>query len=355
MRKLFIYFIFISVIISLSCGRWKTTRLKSDFLCAISSGEAPGKLMLEYDEDNILDVSFKICIYNNSIYIADNKLKTVQVLTKNGEPLMYIGDKKFSQDNNSVRFSRFKFSVIEALCVDSAGNIYVQNSFASSNKNGTQRRDVGFSPSYILVFNSKGNLLYTLGKSGSPDIPFNSIESIRIDSSDKLFVISRTYDTWSVFRFTNRKRDFSSNFSEMDFKEQDGDKTLSGKIENIIVYNSGTYLLLSVAYYDETEFKYRKIYNYSIKNEKIEHTVFIIPDPKNEIFSLIENENVYLWDIDNSDIRFMVTNFKGDIVNNVYLQFPNSNNSFNEIIMDGTGQFYSYHVRKKGIEIYEWR
>ncbi|MBN2041392.1 MAG: hypothetical protein JW864_15230 [Spirochaetes bacterium] len=349
MKKIIIFIMFALI---LSCGRWKSTKLKSDLLCSIPSGEAPGKVMLKYDEDNILEISFKIGFYNNNIYLADSNLKTLHVLNKSGEPLMYIGDKKYDQDEyKDIKFSRFKFSIIESISVDSAGNIYVQNSFVSS----TRRHDMGFSPSYILVFNADGNLLYTLGKTGSPDIPFNSIESMKIDSSDRLFVISRSYDTWSIFRFRHRKKDFSANFSEIDLKDQDGDKTYSGKIEKIIAYKSGNNLLLSVAYYYETEFRYRKIYNYSIPNEKIERTVFIIPEPKNELFSLIENENIYLWDIYNDDVRFIVTNFKGDIVNNVYIKFPHFNNSFNEITMDSSGQFYSYHVRKKGIEIYEWR
>ena len=106
MRKCVILLILVFII---SCGRWKTTRLKSDILCSIPSGEAPGKVTLKYDDDNILEISFKIGFFHNNIYIADNNLKVLHLLNKNGDPLIYIGDKKYKKyEKSGVKFSKFK-------------------------------------------------------------------------------------------------------------------------------------------------------------------------------------------------------------------------------------------------------
>lgn len=314
---------------------------------------------MKYDDDDILEVSFKIKVHNDYIYTVDNILKRVQVLTKNNETLIYLGNKKWeSGEGADTKFSKFQFSVIEAVMVDSNGNLYIQNSFAPSNNHSmkiSRTKDLGFSPSYILVFDENGTLIYTLGKTGSPDIPFSSIENLKIDSIDRLFVITSSYDTWSVFRFHKKTRDFDVNFGELDFKDTEGEDTYAGRIEKIIPFDSGENLLISIAYYNETEFKYRKIYRYSILKGKIDNTVLVIPDPKNELFTLVDDRHIYLWDVDNNDIRFMICNFRGDIINNISMKFPDLDNSFNEISMDNTGRFYSFQTVKEGIEILEWR
>ena len=81
----------------------------------------------------------------------------------------------------------------------------------------------------------------------------------------------------------------------------------------------------------------------------------MIPDPKNELFALINDELIYLWDVDSGDMRFIIINFEGDIINNASIKFPVVNNSFNEIYIDNKGQFYSFHQADNGIKIMEWR
>ncbi|MBN2402354.1 MAG: hypothetical protein JXN64_08125 [Spirochaetes bacterium] len=354
MKKLIIFFLFI---ILFSCGKWKTNKLKSELLCTINAGNSPGNVMLKYDED-ILDVSFRIEVKKNNIYIADNILKRVQVLDKNCELLLLIGDKKPDVPEKSLeKFSKFQFSIIEAIAVDSSGNIYIQNSFSPSQKYNQQNhmRETGISLSYILVFDNKGSLLYTLGRTGSPDIPFTSIESLTVDQNDRLFVITRSYDMWTVYRFTNKRRDLSINFVESDLKEQDGKDSTIGKIEKILIYESGDELLISAGYYNAVNFKYRKIYTYSIKNEKDLETAFIIDDHKNELFNLVDDKHLFLWDIDEQFIKYIVCSLNGEIVTNVSIKFSAINSSFDEILADSSGNFYSYHASKKGVEVLEWR
>jgi hypothetical protein len=323
----------------------------------LNTGDSIGNVMLKYDDDDILNISFKIEVINNNIYIADNILKRFQVLDKNCEPVLYIGEKKSGAvEKSTLKYSKFQFSIIEAIAVDSSGNIYIQNSFAPSQKYNNQisGKETGFSLSYILVFDQKGNLIYTLGRTGSPDIPFTSIESLAIDKNDRLFVITRSYDTWGVYRFSNRRRDFNINFTDSDFKESDGNGFLNGKIEKILPDQSGDDLMISAGYYKSTDFKYRKIFKNSILKNKNTDTSFTISDPKNELFAIVDDK-VYLWDIDEKLIRYMVYNLKGDIVNNISINFPETTNSFDEILIDNSGNFYSYHTLKKGIEVIEWR
>lgn len=351
------YILFFLCVFLFTCGRWKTSKLKSDILCTINPGDSPGNIMLKYDEDQILNISFKVEISNNNIYIADNILKRLQVINKNCEPVLYIGEKKSTDSEKSgVRFSKFQFSIIEAMVIDSTGNIYVQNSFSATQRQNTQiqGKDIGISPSYILVFDEKGTLLYTLGKTGTPDIPFSSIDSLKIDKKDRLLVITKSYDMWSVFRFTNKRRDFTANFSEADFKSGSDSSNII-KIEKIIAFQSGDEILISVAYYNNTIFSHRKIFTYSVKKEKIANTALTINDPKNEVFTIVDDNYIYLWDVSEKAVKFMINNLKGDTVNNISISFSGTINAFNEILINDAGHFYSYHAVRKGIEVLEWR
>ncbi len=353
------YIIFAIIpILFLSCGRWKTTKLKSDKLCSIDSGSNAGNVMLSYDKNNILDTSFRIEFHQGNIYTADNILKRVQVLDKNGTPLLFIGpkDARFTEVDN-VKKSNFNFSIIGSMAVDSVENIYIQNRFTSSksHKKHANNKKLGFSPTYILVFNKSGNLLYTLGKRGSPDIPFNYIENMEIDKNDRLFVITRSYDTWSVFEFYRKKRIFYTSFGDADFNESDDNDEIFSKIENIKIYKSGENLLISVAYYQSSEFLYRKIFNYLISKRKIDKTIINIPDPQNELFTLEDDKHIYLWDVGDKNVKFIICNFNGNIINNILIKFPGKHESYSDILIDESGQFYSYHVSRKRIDILKWR
>ena len=352
------YFILLMVLLSfISCGRWRTTKLKPNKLCSIVSGSDAGNITLKYDNDGILDISFRILFHKGNIYTADNVLKRVQILEKNGSPVHLLGSKNDNTlQNKGVNNSFFNFSIIGSMAVDSNENIYVQNRFISTkrrNKNTNNKH--GFAPIYILVFNKSGTLLYTLGKRGSPNIPFNYVEKLKIDDQNRLFVISRSFDTWSVYRFTGKKRDFSINFGDADFKNNEDEDELSGKIENIEVYKNGENLLISVVYYQGSLFIYRKVYNYSIAESAIDKTILEIPEPKNELFTMIDDRHIYLWDVENHDVKFVICNLDGDIINNILIELPENNESFSEIQMDDSGNLFSYHVNKRNIDVLEWR
>lgn len=345
---------FIIFLIFISCGRWKTTKLKPDLLFNIPAGSESGDVMLNYNENDLLDISLHMEVHQGSFYLADNILKRLQVIDKKNGLLLSIGANAKS-GKKTAGMSNFHFSAIGKMAVDSDSNIYVQNQFTSSMDSGTSlKNDHGISPSYITVFNDKGTLLYTLGKTGSPDIPFDSIEWIGIDNDDRLFIVSRSFSAWDVHRFMKRKKNFYVSFSDSDFQETDGDDKLDGKIEKVMAYCSGDDIIISVAYYSGSDFRYRKLLSYSIEDRKIS-IILNAPDPKNELFSVVDDKYIYLWDVDEERIKFIICNFDGNIINNIVISYQEDKDSFSDIMMDNSGQFYSYHVNRKGINVMEWR
>ncbi len=340
-----------------SCGQWKVSALKGKKLCSIPNASAPGGVMMDFNESGTFNQSFIVRVFDGKIYTADNLLKRLQVLGRGGEPLLVIGPSVSREDGGDVRQSSFNFSVIGEMAVDSHGSIYVQNRLMPSGgvMRSQRSEEIDFSPSYILVFDKSGGLLHTIGQKGSPDIPFYYIEDIQIDRHDRLFVVSRSFDTWSVYRFDKRKRDFYINLGAPDFRETEKEETYTGRIEGIRTFASGEDFLVSVAYYHGSRFKYRKIYDYSVeKGSRDERTVITIPDPKNELFNLVDDKYLYLWNVEGHKIKFAILNLDGNVINNVLVQMQD-NKFYEDIFADESGQLYSAHVSRKDVEVMEWK
>ena len=349
------HFLPIIMLFLIACGHWKVSAYNPSRMCLLENGTEPGKVQLKFGDDGIFDLTFGIKVFGNRVYVTDNSLKRIQVLERDGTPELIIGQKPQVQDKSGdVKYAPFSFSVLGNLSADSDGNIYVQNRLIA----GEGKRfsdDLDFSPSFVLKFDREGTLQYTLGKQGMPNMPFDFIEHMEVDRQDRLFVVSRKFNTWNVSRFQEKKPALSTNFSNVDFNETEEDKTYNGRIEGVKILREGEHLLLSVAYYQGLRFKYRKIFNYSIKDEKIVRTIINIPDPKNELFAVMEDMNLYLWNIEERRTRFVVTSFDGNIINNVMLNFDDKRYFFQDILIDESGAFYSYRVNRNNVEILEWK
>lgn len=121
----------------------------------------------------------------------------------------------------------------------------------------------------------------------------------------------------------------------------------------MIINRSGESLLISVAYYHDKRFKYRKLYEFSLENDTIARELTTIPDPKNDLFNAVDDKIIYLWNIEGKKIKFKLINTDGNIMNNIRLDME-SNTIFSKIIADEKGNLYSYQVIENSMFIYEW-
>jgi hypothetical protein len=339
------------------CSFWKTTTLNPKRVAFIWNGTKPGQVSIKTDDYGLEDLSVGVGVYNDMICIADNDLRRVQVLKQNGDINLLIGNIKNAKIKG-IPAGNFNFGVVGFMAMDEDDNIYIQNKF-SRIRDSVGERDTGndstdYSPSYILVFNKKGELQYTLGQKGAPDTPFTHIERIYIDSRARLFVITRTMESWSIYRFTGKNRDKYVNLNTMDFKEHEEGNVFDGKIDNVKIFSSGDSILISVSYYHGFRLKYIKILEYSLETGKIEKTIMNIPDPKNVLFDIVDDKYIYLWNVSNDEVKFEVANLDGTIINNVYLNMKYKRNYYCRIMLDNSGRIYSYHITKKGVDIVQW-
>ena len=340
-----------------SCSQWKVSELKGKKIAFLSNGVDQKQINFKISENDILDISFAVKAGTDRLFVSDNKMKRLQVLDMEGALVLTIGPKKNerAQADASGQNAVFNFGFIGEMAGDSDGRIYVQNRIDAGPVAGGAPDDLEIIPSYILVFDSTGKLQYTIGQKGSADLPFYYIENISVDEKDRLFVVSKSINTWNIYRFKAKTRDFFASIGKDSFQEKEGNDEYNGIVENIIPFRSGEKLLVSVAYYHNTRFKYRKIYEYLVNDNKFGRAVFTLQDPKNELFSILDDKYVLLWDTEEKDVRFVIWDFDGNIVNNLKIQNDQKKSYYREIISDDNGKFYSYSARKNGLEIMEWK
>lgn len=356
MRRFAVLLIFISMVLT-DCSFWKVTNLKYKVISTIGNGSKPGEVAVKIDESGLEDLTMGVGVFNGMVCTADNMLKRVQVMKPNGEIKLMIGAVK-NIKKKDFPAENFNFGTIGFFTLDDDDNIYIQNKFSQIRDGSGKGKDgadsIDFSPSNVLVFNKQGELQYTLGQKGTPDTPFYHIERLSMDSSNRLFVISRSSDSWSIYRFKGKKREQFVNLGALDFKERDEGAVYEGKIDNVKHFRNGERLLISVSYYHGLRLKYIKIFEYSIEKGKTERTIMEIPDPKNVLFDIIDDKYIYLWNISSDEARFEVANLDGTIINNVHLNLKYKRNYYSRIFLDESGKLYSYHIMKRGIDILRW-
>lgn len=343
-------------LIMTDCAFWKSTTLNSKRFAFIPSGSKPGQVMIKTDEYGLEDLSVGIRVSKGMICVADNELRRVQIMKSNGDVELIIGNVKNLKTD--IPAEQFNFGAIGYVVRDDDDKVYVQNKMVRGGDAGREKNSTGDSidmlSSFILAFSKSGELQYTLGQKGAPDTPFSHIEQLYIDSQDRLFVITHSIESWSVFRFKGKNRDYHLNLGNLNLKEREEGNVYEGKIDNVKVYSSGDTLLISVSYYHGTRLKYIKIFDYSIPDGKIVKTIMMIPDPKNVLFDIIDDKYVYLWNVSNDEVKYEVANLDGTIVNNIYLKMDHGRKYYSRIILDESGKLYSYNILKNGVEILKW-
>ena len=356
------YLIFPLVLLSLSlpsCSQWRVSSLKHKMILSLPSGTDPKQINLSIGENDIMDISFSVRVSHERILVADNRAKRLQVFEMDGTSELVIGAKKPGSADPGAPFN---FGMIGDMVRDSEGRIYVQNRIDAGSPapqgavvTGPSQDDLEIVPSFILVFDSAGKLQYSMGQKGAADFPFYYIENITVDDKDRLFVVSKSLSSWNIYRFRNKARDFYATIGKDSFKEREGQDEYAGIIENVLPCHSGEKLLVAVAYYHNTRFKFRKVFEYNVDENKLGRELFTIQDPKNELFTIMDDKYVLLWDTEEKDVRFVIWGFDGNIVNNLKIANDKKKSYYRGIISDEAGRFYSYSAYKNALEISEWK
>ena len=163
-----------------ACPGLKVSDLQKDILIHVNAGTAPDEISLEFSNSDILKQSFGVRVSNDKVICTDNIQKKVLVLDNSGHAELYIGPVSAPSTDNSkdqtLKLVNFTFGLIGKSVADKSGNVYIQNSILPDEASGIKKS--AKLPSYVLCFDKSGEILYTLGQDGTPDLPFYNIYSL---------------------------------------------------------------------------------------------------------------------------------------------------------------------------------
>ena len=350
MNKIVIAFVLIALTLT-SCAKWRVDHLLPTMMAFIENGADPGDVRLDIDDHAMREISFGVSVHRNKIIMADNQLNRVQVLSGGSKPELIIGNVG-NIDPKEYNVSSFNFGSIGLCAMDSSDRVYVQNRLTQSNE--VSRGEASFAPSFILVFDKNGRLLSTIGRGGTVDLPFSYLDSITIDERNRLVVVSRSFENWSIYRFTDTRRDYYFDFGELTFQETHGKDVYIGRIEAMRPYQNKDAVVISVAYYFENRLKHRTIYEFSMSDNKLEKQVLEIQNPKNSLFAIAGDKNLYLWNMDGRRVRLLTINMGGTVLNNLGVNFNIGKYYYAKLFAGRHGDIHSLHVDRQGITVYKW-
>lgn len=336
----------ILILLAAGCSRWKVSDLKPDLMLQIKSGYAPSRVSLEFEEGDIFNVTFNLKVTERNVYCADNIARKLMIFDRSGTHRLTIGQKPVA--GNTDNLVPFEFSSIGLIAEGSDESIFVQNRLKIV---GGGDQDIA--PSYVLKFSSEGKLEATFGQDGVTNAPFYYIEGLHADRSGRLFVIGRTFETWGVYRFNGRARDYYASFDKDSFRSFASDPKHTPVIETAHPFQSGDGVLFAVAFYDGTRFKYRKVIEMKI-GSKTMRKILELPDPRNELFTIMDDRYLLFWEVDDRDVRFVIWSFQENIVNSFRLNPDQGKSFYEQVLCDEAGKIYSYSVRRDGIRLYQW-
>jgi hypothetical protein len=345
-----------SCVLISSCNQWRVSELTSRKIMTLPVGNDSGKVSLFFTQDDYPEISFTINAGRNKYFVADNKSKRLQIFDKDGALLNAISGKK-----EGAASGIFNFGMIGDVAADSEGRIYVQNRIdvSSGQKPGVSAQDKsenGINPSFVLVFDAASKLQYSMGQKGTADTPFYKVEALSVDADDRLWVICKNYETWSIYRFKNRVRDYFVSFGKETFgSESEQGNVYTPVIENVVPFYNGKTFLVAVAYYHNIRFKYRKIYEYGVNDNKTSRLLVTLPDPRNELFEILDDKYLLLWDTEEKNLKFAIWDLDGNVVNHLRIKFDKEKSYYNRVIGDENGKIISYSVKKNGIDVLEWK
>jgi len=397
-KILIIMTIFVSIFFS--CVYQKKASMDKLFSMKIGFGENElGVISKEgYINNDTLNIHYK----NGFYYISDGVNNKILKTTEKGESVLIIFNPDFNPnlkptviekdpttDVEKVVFVKLyrNFDVFNPSLItsDINKNIYFINRLQSYRKT---MDDGTVFDQMILKFNSKGELIYELGKEGISTTPFGYIYNLVTDEKNNLIVQEEVVDGILIYKFLpdgilQKKVKISKSDIPLTNKEYgnivDIIDTKIGYFENEI-YITAQYIKSLDDSLTTTKYEtiYEKIMKYSLETQKFENLLMkITPEyidinkfamnskeikelfgdkqrilkPMESLIGIDENRNMFFTQKDiifnsiykNDEILF-VYNSGGGLINNIAVKYSKKIKYASDMFFSSNGRVFSYYI-----------
>ena len=82
--KRIIYIFIMAVVFTTSCSHWKVSELSGKKIFSLEAGSDSKQVLIQIGDSDLLDITFTINASRDKFFVADNKIKRLQVLDLEG-------------------------------------------------------------------------------------------------------------------------------------------------------------------------------------------------------------------------------------------------------------------------------
>ena len=101
---------------------------------------------------------------------------------------------------------------------------------------------------------------------------------------------------------------------------------------------------------------YQPLMGFYTRDNRLGKAILKLPDPRNELLTLLEDRYAILWDVEKGDLRFSIWNLDENIViNHQRIKKSNVYAFFEKVLVDELGRLYTLIVTDEVVEIKEWK
>lgn len=233
-------------------------------------------------------------------------------------------------------------------------------------KAGRNKSDSGAGFYKILQFNLRGNFIRLIGREGRPELPFENILWMDVDSENRLWVLYRFLGNLKLDAYREGRLDYS-------IKQQNCESLMLENIEkedNELLNCEFMYpffdaeRILLTARVDRvpdsdkevTTFRYRVVKVLNTENAEVETVFSRLNDPEDFPYLPYDNNNFLVWQTEDYDtLKFSIYNLEGNLQNNLQIKLTGRHNRYRTTYYSLKGKFYSIKVDSDFFHLLNWR
>ncbi|MBI9105193.1 MAG: hypothetical protein JEZ04_00520 [Spirochaetales bacterium] len=334
MRKIIITAVAVCLTTALSACRENNNRLlERELLFSMQIGKMEDHLYVQqFDGVNTLSKT-RIFMQDGFFYIANGESAKVMEFSsfgdlislyynedKNPDPVILNFEKK---SDTTVTRAAYKYPLKDPgeVARTSDGELLIDDRIAEMRWEWDAESKV-LLDRIVLRFDDEGRLMSYLGQEGPGGTPFPYIQSLHVNSSDEVIVVTRNSDGWRIFWYTEK----GDPIYKIDFNKDllpSAGESGSPSIESIYPDYENRIVYVKVDFYDKDasgniKFNKSMIFGYDIDNEKysvnIEIPRNIVKSDQPVIFKDKEHEYLYEFaGVARGPAFFLMSPYKGSI------------------------------------------
>lgn len=398
----------------LSCNRWRVTQLQPEKSIIVPFGKGEHQVQVFRNIKGIFNTPENIALTKDKMYIADTYGAKILVINReNGIVTKTLGNKNaienreqsISKQNTQtenvqpLNLKEFKMPVntetkdkkeeVERILSRKAESHQIINiplvypekigalnngELIVHNRNPMQKppqkkfqdKDIPYippmAPSHLLVINPEGKVTHKLYQDPANNTPYKQIMGIYTKADTSFVVISReSPDRWLIQKFSseNKKEMFRASITPEFIQKADQIKE-SGPyhiiIEEILPRSHNNEFFISVSYYKNARFKFRRIL--SLKTDSPQNLLLFTEflEPLNELFWTDPNGKTYFWTTTDQDkVTIKIFDNTGDLVDKRGLILFGKQEAWREFIPRNNGKLLTVYISRVAMEIIFWK